>query len=121
MDSLHFGPDYSQNSVKYAREDNAFVEFSARLCDEGRATERVELTIRDNGCGVSAAATLPRVFEKGFTGEVGRTGKRSTGIGLYLVKRLCDKMGVGIEAASAQGEGFAVTLAFSTNRFHFFE
>ena len=109
-----------QNSVKYAREDNAFVEFSARLCDEGRATERIELTIRDNGCGVSAA-DLPRVFEKGFTGEAGRTGKRSTGIGLYLVKRLCDKMGVGIEATSAQGEGFSVTLAFSTNRFHFFE
>lgn len=109
-----------QNSVKYAREQNASIEFSARLLDEGLATERVELAISDNGSGVSAA-DLPRVFEKGFTGAAGRSGKRSTGIGLYLVKRLCDKMGVGIDADSVEGEGFTVFLSFSTNRFHYFE
>lgn len=109
-----------QNSVKYARDEGASIEFSACLRDEGLATERVELSIRDNGCGVSAA-DLPRVFEKGFTGAAGRSGKRSTGIGLYLVKRLCDKMGVGIDADSVAGEGFTVILSFSTNRFHYFE
>lgn len=109
-----------QNSVKYARDEGASIEFSACLHDEGLASERVELSIRDNGCGVSAA-DLPRVFEKGFTGAAGRSGKRSTGIGLYLVKRLCDKMGVGIDADSVQGEGFTVIMSFSTNRFHFFE
>lgn len=107
-----------QNSVKYARQDHPFIEFSARLVDEGGANESVELTVRDNGCGVGAA-DLPRVFEKGFTGENGRVGKRSTGIGLYLVKRLCDKMGVGVDAASREGEGFAVIFTFSTNRFHY--
>lgn len=109
-----------QNSVKYARSENASIEFSARLVDEGLSSERIELAIRDNGCGVSAA-DLPRVFDKGFTGDAGRTGKRSTGIGLYLVKRLCTKMGVGIDASSVEGEGFTVLLSFSTNRFHYFE
>lgn len=109
-----------QNSVKYAGDDHPFIEFSARLLNEGGASECVELTVRDNGCGVGAA-DLPRVFEKGFTGENGRVGKRSTGIGLYLVKRLCDKMGVGVEAASCEGEGFAVMFRFSTNRFHYID
>ena len=109
-----------QNSVKYARSEGASVSFTGRLADPGLSTERVELEIGDNGCGVSAA-DLPRVFDKGFTGENGRTGKRSTGIGLYLVKRLCDKMGVGIGATSREGDGFAITLRFSTNKFHYFD
>ena len=107
-----------QNAAKYARRDNPRLEFSGVLRDRGNASERVELTVRDNGCGVSAA-DLPRVFDKGFTGENGRSGKRSTGIGLYLVKRLCDKMGVGILADSVEDEGFAITFSFSTNKFQY--
>lgn len=107
-----------QNSVKYACAEQPRIEFSAELVDAGGARERVELTVSDNGCGVSAS-DLPRVFDKGFTGDNGRTGKRSTGIGLYLVKRLCDKMGVGVSAASRAGEGFAITLTFSRNKFQY--
>ena len=109
-----------QNSIKYAREDGAKIVFSGALLDEGLASERIELTVADNGCGVSAA-DLPRVFEKGFTGDNGRTTKRATGIGLYLVARLCSKMGIDVTAASEPGEGFTVTFAFSTNKFQYFE
>lgn len=109
-----------QNSVKYARGDGAEIRFDARRVCEGLADEHVVLTVRDNGCGVSQA-DLPRVFDKGFTGENGRAGKRSTGIGLYLVKRLCDKMALGVEAASREGEGFAVEISFPANKMHFFE
>lgn len=109
-----------QNSVKYACAERPVIEFSSRLVGEGTADERVELRVRDNGCGVSEA-DLPRVFEKGFTGENGRSQKRSTGIGLYLVKRLCDKMGVGVSAASREGAGFTITFSFYTNKFHYFE
>lgn len=94
--------------------------FSGALLDEGLASERIELTVADNGCGVSAA-DLPRVFEKGFTGDNGRTTKRATGIGLYLVARLCSKMGIDVTASSEPSEGFVVTFAFSTNKFQYFE
>ena len=107
-----------QNSVKYAPASGLRISFEARLVAQGTADERVELSVADNGCGVMPA-DLPRVFDKGFTGENGRTGKRATGIGLYLVKRLCDKMGVGVRADSVAGEGFTITFSFSTNRFHF--
>ena len=109
-----------QNSIKYAREDGAKIVFSGALLDEGLASERIELTVADNGCGV-CAADLPRVFEKGFTGDNGRTTKRATGIGLYLVARLCSKMGIDVTAASESGEGFVVTFSFSTNKFQYFE
>ena len=76
--------------------------------------------MRDNGRGV-ARAELARVFDRGFTGDNGRSGKRATGIGLYLVRRLCDKMGLGVRAESTQGEYFAVTIGFPTNKMHYFE
>lgn len=109
-----------QNSIKYARAEGACIAFTGRLVNEGAADECVELTVSDNGCGVSEAE-LPRVFDKGFTGTNGRTGKRSTGLGLYLVKKLCGKMGVGVRAASVEGESFAVTLSFPTDKFRYVE
>lgn len=109
-----------QNSVKYASGEGAEIVFTSRLLDRGLANERIELEIRDNGCGVERA-DLARVFDRGFTGENGRTGKRATGIGLYLVKRLCDKMGLGVRADSEPGEFFAITISFPTNKMHYFE
>ena len=88
--------------------------------DEGLANERVELTVRDNGCGVSAA-DLPRVLERGFTGDNGRTHKQSTGLGLWLVARLAQKMGVSVAVDSAEDEFFSVTLEFPGNKMHYFE
>ena len=104
-----------QNSVKYAREDGAQIVFDAQCLDAGRANERIELVVRDNGCG-APALDMPRVFDKGFTGQNGRTGKRSTGIGLYLVKRLCDKMGLQVRAESEEGGYFEVAITFPANR-----
>ena len=112
-----------QNSVRYAESDTpegSYVSFSACLLGEGSASERVDFTIADNGCGTSPA-DLSRVFERGFTGENGRTHKRSTGLGLWLVARLCNKMGLGVRAHSVEGEGFSVTIEFPTNKMHYFE
>lgn len=109
-----------QNSAKYAQGEGAEIVFTGRLVDEGLANECVELEVRDNGCGVSES-DLPRVFDRGFTGANGRSGKRATGIGLYLVGRLCDKMGLGVRADSKTGEFFSVTISFPTNRMHYFE
>ena len=106
--------------MKYARSEGAQLLFAATRANAGGTDDCVRLVVRDNGCGVPAA-DLDRVFDRGFTGENGRNGKRSTGIGLYLVKRLCDKMGLGIVARSEHGECFEVEITFPTNHMHYFE
>ena len=61
---------------------------------------------------------ISRVFDKGFTGTNGRNlNKKSTGIGLYLCKKLCDKLGIGIEVESVQNEGTEVRLIFPNSSY----
>ena len=76
---------------------------------------KIVLSISDNGIGIPKS-DLPRIFEKGFTGQNGRTGKNSTGIGLYLCKRLCDKLGIGLTAYS-ENRGTTISLIFQMNDF----
>ena len=57
-------------------------------CHLKKKNKKVILKIWDNGTGIKEEE-LPRIFEKGFTGSNGRENERSTGIGLYLVKKLC--------------------------------
>ena len=66
------------------------------------------LLIRDTGIGI-APEDLPRVFERGFTGNNGRSDKRATGIGLYLCKRICTKLGHSISAQS-DGNGTEIRI-----------
>lgn len=67
------------------------------------------LCIRDTGIGI-APEDLPRVFEKGYTGCNGRTDKRATGIGLYLCRRILEKLGHSITIASTPGVGTTVRI-----------
>lgn len=108
------------NAVRYRAEPardgrDPRVEFDARVEDVGRADERVVLDVRDNGCGISAA-DLGRVFERGFTGANGRSHVRSTGMGLYLVSTLCQKMGLRADVSSLEGSWTCVTISFPQNR-----
>ncbi|MGN1344425.1 MAG: sensor histidine kinase [Traorella sp.] len=73
---------------------------------QGSVNIRVEndiLTIQDSGIGIQEE-DIPRVFEKGFTGYNGRCDSKSTGIGLYLVKKMCHKLGHKIWIESVVGE-----------------
>ena len=56
---------------------------------------------------------LPRVFEKGFTGYNGREDKKSTGIGLYLCRRVMDRLNHSISIVSRPGQGTLVRLDLS--------
>lgn len=67
------------------------------------------LCIRDTGIGI-APEDLPRIFEKGFTGYNGRGDKKASGIGLYLCRRICDKLGHKITAVSAIGNGTVIRI-----------
>ncbi len=79
------------NALKYTKQGN--IEITLESPDEPI------LIIRDTGIGI-AAEDLPRVFERGFTGSNGRGDKRATGIGLYLCKRACERLGHKLEARS---------------------
>lgn len=79
--------------------------------------ENVVLWIKDNGIGIEKGE-ISRVFEKGFTGINGRmVNQKSTGIGLYLCKKLCDKLGIAIELNSVQNEGTSLSLIFPKESF----
>lgn len=67
------------------------------------------LLIEDTGIGIQTE-DLPRVFEKGFTGYNGRQDKKSTGIGLYLCRMICEKLNHTITITSEPGRGTAVRL-----------
>ncbi len=97
------------NAVKY-RAGQPVLHFYSK-----NENDRIILSVEDNGIGIPES-DLPRIFEKGFTGQNGRTIHSSTGIGLYLCKRLCDKLGIGISVYS-DGKGSTVSLSFHINDF----
>ncbi len=105
-----------QNSIKYSKNENQSIEIYAE-----EQKEKVTLYIKDNGLGIKKSE-LSRVFEKGFTGENGRIiGKKSTGIGLYLCKKLCDKLQLAININADQNVGTEVTIVFPKGSFSHFE
>jgi len=95
------------NAVQYRTEQPVLRFFAYQRQDQ------VILSVEDNGIGIPAC-DLPRIFEKGFTGQNGRIMQQATGIGLYLCRRLCDKLGVGIMAESSR-EGTVIRLSFHIN------
>lgn len=67
------------------------------------------LCIEDSGIGI-LKTDLPRIFEKGYTGSIGRTDKKASGIGLYLCKRICDNLCHEISIFSEVGVGTTVKI-----------
>ena len=61
---------------------------------------------------------MPRVFDKTFTGENGRLNGKSTGIGLYIAKKLCTKLGHNIYIESVKGEYTKVSIMFGKNDYY---
>ena len=84
----------------------------------GRAENGVFLRVWDNGIGIPAE-DLPMLCRKTFTGQNGRRGAKSTGMGLYIVKSLCNKLGHRLDISSRQGEFTSVTIIFGENDFYF--
>lgn len=87
------------NALKYTAEGSITISLE----------EPKKLCIKDTGIGIEKE-DLHRVFEKGYTGYNGRVDKKSSGIGLYLCKRICNNLGHGISISSAVGEGTTVTV-----------
>lgn len=97
------------NAVKYGTKTNAELRFCAVQNDNG-----VTLSITDNGIGIPVNE-LSRIFDKGFTGTNGRATEKSTGMGLYICKRLCEKLGLSIAAQSMPNTGTTISIVFPKN------
>lgn len=95
------------NALKYTPEGGKISIFL-----EGETN----LVIADTGIGI-APEDLPRVFEKGFTGNNGRMDKKATGIGLYLCRRVTNLLGHTISIASEPGVGTQVLLGLGRPQF----
>lgn len=101
------------NSMKYFSEARS----PELLVYAENKKDKTILHFRDNGIGIPEG-DLPYVFEKSFTGENGRTHAKSTGMGLYIVKKLCDKLGHRVEIQSVQGEFTELIITFGKNDFN---
>ena len=94
------------NSIKYIREKDGNIKVYTV-----KNENNIVLTVEDNGIGI-IENDINRVFEKGFTGENGRKFGKSTGIGLYLCKKLSDQLGLGLNLTSKIGQGTKVSIIF---------
>lgn len=95
------------NSLKYTKEGSIEIYFH-----EDR------LYIKDTGLGIQNADLL-RVFERGFSGYNGRLTKQSSGLGLYLSKKIADQLGHKISIDSQVGQGTTVSIAFPEKKLIF--
>ncbi|WP_285103825.1 sensor histidine kinase [Paenibacillus sp. UMB4589-SE434] len=98
------------NAVKYSYADGTIL-LTTTVTPDGH----VRLAIKDEGQGI-AAHDLPRIFDKGFTGENGRLQNAATGLGLYLAQTVALKIGIGLTVQSETHVGTKIGMTFSTNR-----
>ena len=99
------------NAIKYRSNQEAMVKIYVSDVKNG-----IKLIVEDNGIGIPSDE-LDRVFEKGFTGNSGRINNKSTGIGLYLCKKLCDKLGLIIDIESEINKYTKVSITFPIGSF----
>ncbi len=94
-----------QNAARY-RSEQPIITLSGK-----KLGRQVQLIVQDNGIGIPSHE-LPRVFDRGYTGSNGRSRGGSTGMGLYLCRRLANALEIDIQIQSMEGTGTCVTLTF---------
>lgn len=99
------------NSVKYKKAENSMIKIYTEEMKNDTA-----LVIEDNGIGIKESE-INRIFEKSFVGSNGRKIEKSTGMGLYLCKKLCDKLGLEIYAESEIDKYTKITIRFPRGEF----
>lgn len=94
-----------QNSIKYMDKEDKLIKIYSL-----NKKNKIVMLIEDNGQGIRDC-DLPRVFDYGFTGT-DRNKEYSTGIGLYLCKKLCSRLNLSIDIESVYKKFTRVTIVF---------
>ncbi len=103
------------NAIKYSKSKPGTKSLQFRLHSDADGIGWIEVT--DQGIGI-AAHDIPRVFDPFFTGENGRSTGESTGMGLYLAKQICLRLGHTITITSALGEWTTFHISFKPSGIH---
>ncbi|MBO3443526.1 sensor histidine kinase [Clostridium sp. CCUG 7971] len=102
---IHIVEQIIDNSCKYIEENGQIEIYTAK--DE----KSIKLHIKDNGIGI-APQDIERVFDQGFTGKNGRKKTKSTGMGLYISKKILNKLSHSIDVSSTQCEFCDIYITF---------
>ncbi|MBM7540231.1 ATP-binding protein [Amphibacillus cookii] len=100
------------NAIKYS--DNSTIEIKLYQEDQHK-----KLSIQDYGQGI-ASQDLPRIFDKGFTSTSTHSNQASTGMGLYLARKVASSLHITIDVNATLDVGTNFTLTFP-NRNAFLE
>lgn len=92
------------NSLKYTKSGGIEIYFKDNT-----------LYLKDSGIGIKDSDIL-RVFERGFSGYNGRLTQQSSGLGLYLSKKIADQLGHDISISSQVGQGTTVSIHFQKKK-----
>ena len=92
------------NSLKYTKSGGIAIYFKDNT-----------LYLKDSGIGIKDSDIL-RVFERGFSGYNGRLTQQSSGLGLYLSKKIADQLGHDISISSQVGQGTTVSIHFQKKK-----
>ncbi|WP_213563136.1 sensor histidine kinase [Staphylococcus auricularis] len=90
------------NALKYARGKDIWIDFDS---------QQNQLKIADNGIGISQA-DKPKIFDRGYSGYNGRLNDKSSGIGLFIVKQIANRLQHKVEVESELNEGATFTITF---------
>ena len=100
------------NSIKYKNDNNSYIKIESL-----KENNKIILSVYDNGIGINDK-DIKNVFKKSFTGENGRNLSKSTGMGLYIAKKLCDKLGHKILIESEKNKYTIVKIIFGENNYY---
>ncbi|GMK42613.1 two-component sensor histidine kinase [Paenibacillus sp. CCS19] len=103
------------NAIKYSKDKpgSKTLRFTVSSLPDGGCS----LSLTDEGIGI-AEHDLPRVFDPFFTGENGRLVEESTGMGLYLAREVCSRLGHDLAIESELGVGTTITIYFYNSAVH---
>ena len=93
------------NALKYTENGKITIQY---------LEDKHALEIRDTGIGIRSE-DIPKIFDRGYSGFNGRMNEKSSGLGLYLARKISERLNIQIEVESKLSQGSIFRLVFPTN------